>query len=211
MKSKLMPAAIRLLASPSAYGRSPPPVRTATCDSDGRDAFSGVPDTLCMDGGGKRPRIRLGIYLGENRVHQLRGQENLAIRNRHGAALRDASVELIDQFLHAGILVQLLPEHVDRIASRIAQVLARVDDRRKQKGEIALVTAILMPHQAAAHQVDADRLLRPANPELVQPGLDLRGEAERGGGAALIPDLHTEFVDHVLTTEGAKLRALRPH
>src|SRR5688572_24244042 len=145
---------------------------------------------------------------GEQCVHDARGQQNLSVCDRWWLPICDARVKALNEFLDAAVLVQPPAQDVPRVAHEIAAMLARLDERGHDEGEVALVALAEVADDAAADKVDCYRARRPEHAQLIDAGLDLRREVERSRRAARVAQQRSHLVLHLLATQVAHSSAL---
>src|SRR6266481_4283670 len=87
-------------------------------------------------------------------------------------------------------------------------MLPRIFQRWNKISEITLVTSVLASDEAPTAQVHHDRIARATDAKLMQARLHLGREAEEGGGAAVVPNQHSQFIKDFFSTETSESRAL---
>ena len=117
-------------------------------------------------------------------------------------------IETANQFGHSGVLIKLPTYKIKKILPGIPEVLPRILQRGNKKGEITLITPLLISDEAPTDLIHDDGIARSADPELAQTRLNLRREAEESGRTAPVPDHHAQFIQNFLSAEAPESRAL---
>src|SRR2546426_585561 len=80
--------------------------------------------------------------LRENRIHNARGDQDLAVGNRDRPSAFDGLIEFLDEHLHAVVHMKVAPEESFYIVPRITAVRAGIDKGDQEKTQITLVARV---------------------------------------------------------------------
>src|SRR5437879_1655094 len=136
------------------------------------------------------------IQLRKNRIHDLGGQKNVAIRNRFWSAFYDGLVERFDQIFHTRLHMEVPSQKSSEVRAEISEVLLGEANRRDKFLSVADIPLPAKPDEGLLIMIQNQPIRLPIYTELMESRPHLRRKGKIGGGTFFVADDHSQFIDN---------------